>query len=265
MLELGHAAARLRQPAFEIGGRGIPLAARPEKDVFRSELFRRLARPFEEPKDRAQRVLAEPSIGFPLGLVVELIAGALVRKLRIAGAILSHVARLIAGQRGLEIDEYAAVIFFPVVDDVADDCMLPRAAAFRFVRAQGIEINLDLDPEVFADAPHGVAEIIERGFRVGPAIREEDVATMAPDKFVEGRFSKCAPSERWTKREFGWLSLFRPLSVIPNISRRNSAPGTSQGRRFPADEEPRPSRKFSADIRKQTTVPRLAERSPCWN
>src|SRR5207245_2521713 len=55
--------------------------------------------PFEEIEHDMSGMFAEPAVGFPLRLVVELVAGGLVRERPVARAILQHVRRLVPGQR----------------------------------------------------------------------------------------------------------------------------------------------------------------------
>src|SRR6185295_10560611 len=81
------------------------------------------------------RVLTEPSIGLPLSLVVELVPGAVVRKVRRPSSMFQDIDGLVAYERGLKVDQDALVgTGEPVVVNGPDHCMALREAVFALLQ-----------------------------------------------------------------------------------------------------------------------------------
>ncbi len=139
---------------------------------------------FEEIEHDTSGMLAEPAVGFPLRLVVELVPGALVRERPIAHAILQHVGRLIPRQRRFE-EKDRPLVHAPwaVVMDRAHDGVLACQAVVA--RPERADVQFDLDAEIFAHAAKNVGQVVKGHFRIRPAIGDNDVAAVAADEFVK--------------------------------------------------------------------------------
>ena len=125
-------------------------------------------------------MFAELPVGFPLRLIVELIAGALVRERPVARAILQHVRRLIPGQRRLEIQDRPLSMPRGLC---SGSCHERAGVPGRRRLPERGDVQFDLDAETRA---RGGARWPDRQRPLPdpPAIGDNDVAAVAADEFA---------------------------------------------------------------------------------
>jgi len=131
-------------------------------------------------------MFAEAAVGLELGFVEELVRGRFVGKGGVTRGVVLDVRRLVPGQRGFEIDQGAGGgvgIHFVVANHA--DGVVATAGLGVGGPLDLVEIQFDVDSQIDADLPDGVAEIFKVELRVTPGIHHEDAVTAAQDHFVQ--------------------------------------------------------------------------------
>ena len=201
------AVAHLEDPLDEARGRRIPDLPGRGKDPLRV-LYAGLARRrcgwcraevLHELEDLAGSLNAQTPIGLPLGLVVELVARALVGKRAVSGLVLEDIRRLAADQRGLDVHDNTLVE--PAVVDGAHDGVLTGQVVRA--RLERVEVDFDLDAEVLPDAPGRPAEVVERHAGIGRAVGDDDVAAVTAHELVEREVVEVSPVRQVDLRALG--------------------------------------------------------------
>src|ERR1044072_4048115 len=143
-------------------------------------------------------VEAEHSVALELRLVEELVGRRLVREVLVALRGVEHVARLVAVDGGLDVDELAGfaarVAVHPFVVYVCDGAVSARLL-LKACGARG-DVGLLLEPdvyaEVYANLPHRAAEVVVRARGVCRAVHDEDVTAAPQDHLVEAEVLEVA-------------------------------------------------------------------------
>ena len=148
----------------------------------------------------AHDVKPQPAITLELGFRKELVAGALMRKIRKSRAIFDDVGRLIAGQARLEVEDPAArpvrvtgSASPPPIDTGATGIFLrigdrsdhTVGLAESAVDTDRVGIDVDLDAEVGAAFANRSAERSEREFGVLLRVADDDVPAAPAHQLVE--------------------------------------------------------------------------------
>src|SRR5262249_14238680 len=131
----------------------------------------------------------EPPVAFELGFVKELVERRLMREGRVGDGILDDVARLVAKDSRLDIEEHPTRVAVTVRVADGGDRTVPTVALLDFRVPLLVDrhwpLEDDVDAEVDPDLTHGGADVVERRVLVLRGIDDNNEAATAEHHLVE--------------------------------------------------------------------------------
>lgn len=132
-------------------------------------------------------MVAQTAVGFKLIFREELIGRGLMRKVRVARAVLLHAYILVSGNRRFQVDEVSLTAI--TVSDAANRAV--GAAQIRvLILFYGIHININLRSKIGLANANEVAQASKGHFRIAFAVAGNDHFDAPPDQFVDGEVLK---------------------------------------------------------------------------